>query len=67
MMKYINSISQERQTVPDRQHVFEVFEEHSTKSEGQEKGIGHLDYKNAQLAQEQIFEDWDVDLTGPQE
>jgi hypothetical protein len=59
MVKYINSISQEHQSDEDKQMVRSVFTRFADGST--------ISKNKAQFAYEQLFEDWDVDLTGQQE
>lgn len=66
MMKYLNDISNEHQSISDRKRIQQVF------SSLQEKGrglgsIAGLNQKKAQLAYEKVFEEWKVDLTSQQE
>lgn len=64
MMKYLSTISSDHEDEIARKHVIKVF---SQLKDDTVEGIGHLSQKQAQLAQEQLFEDWKVDLTSDQE
>lgn len=63
-MKYLNTISSDHEDEVSRKHVIKVF---SNLQDDQENGIGLLSQAKAQLAYEQLFEDWKVDLTSEQE
>jgi hypothetical protein len=60
MMKYLSTISSDHEDEEARKHVVKVF---STFNEDKEAGIGMLSQSKTQLAYEQVFEDWKVDLT----
>jgi hypothetical protein len=64
MMKYLSTVSSEHEDEIARKHVIKVF---SQFKDDMIEGIGQLSQKQAQLAQEQLFEDWKVDLTSDQE
>ena len=60
MMKYLSTMSSDHEDEIARKHVIKVF---SQFKDDQVDGIGMLTQAKAQLAQEQVFEDWKVDLT----
>ena len=66
MMKYLNDISNEHQSLSDRKRIQQVFTSFQEKGRGL-GSIAGLNQKKAQLAYEKIFEEWKVDLTGQQE
>jgi hypothetical protein len=64
MMKYLSTISSDHEDEEARKHVIKIFSSFHDEKEG---GIGLLSQSKTQLAYEQIFEDWKVDLTSEQE
>jgi len=61
MMKYVNNIFEEHQSEKDNEKVLSVFDKLADFDSDENKRT--LTQKNTQLAYEEIFEDWDVDLT----
>ena len=64
MMKYLSTISADHEDEAARKHVIEVFKK---LADDQDHGMDMLSQSKAQLAYEQVFEDWKVDLTSEQE
>ena len=61
MSQYLSSFLEEKDNEKDRNHCIELFKSYL------EEGTGGLSKEKAQLAQEKLFEEWDIDLTSEQE
>ena len=61
MSKYLNSFVEEKDNDKDKDHCIKLFRDYV------EQGSGGLSKDRAQLAQEKLFEQWDIDLTSEQE
>lgn len=59
-MKYLSTVSSDHEDEIARKHVIKVFTKYKDDTID---GFAALSQKQAQLAQEQVFEDWKVDLT----
>lgn len=65
LMQYVNSASDEHQSQKDKKHILDVFTKNADDDDDAPKGF--ISKKKAVLSQEQIFDDWEVDLTSEQE
>ena len=61
MSNYLNSFVDDKNNDKEKEHTVKLFKSYI------EEGYAGLTKEKAQLAQEKLFEEWDIDLTSEQE
>lgn len=66
MAKYLNGFIEEKDNKVDRKKIAKMFNQYADEP-GENGHPGALSKEKAQLAQEKLFEEWEIDLTSEQE